>query len=60
MSSKKEMIQRSFKKCRIFVAIDGSEDDQISIDKLPGYTVEDEVENNISSDCDDDTFIDEL
>ena len=32
---KKEMIIRSFKKCGLSVAIDGSEDDQISIEKLP-------------------------
>ena len=33
------MIIRSFKKCGISVAIDGSEDDQINIESLDDYTV---------------------
>ena len=60
VSSKKEMIIGSFKKWGISVAIDSSEDDQISIEGLPGYTVEDDVEKDSSSDSDDDPFMDEL
>lgn len=41
-SSKKEMIQRSFKKCGISVAIDGSEDKDINTEGLDGYTVEED------------------
>lgn len=42
VSSNKEMVCRSFKKCGISVAIDGSEDDQIHIEGLEDYSVEDE------------------
>ena len=36
------MIIRSFKKCGIFVLIDGSEDDQIHIQSLDDYAIEEE------------------
>ena len=42
ISSKKEMVCRSFKKCGISVAIDGSEDDEINIKGLEDYSVGDE------------------
>ena len=39
ISAKKEMTIRSFKKCGISVAIDGSEDGQINIESLDKYTI---------------------
>ena len=39
LSAKKDMIIRSFKKCGISVAIDGSEDKEIIIEGLEDYTV---------------------
>ena len=36
------MVRRSFKKCGISVAIDGSEDDEINIKGLEDYSVGDE------------------
>ena len=50
------MVQRSFKKCGIAVAIDGSEDEQINIEGLAGYSVEDE--GDATEDDDDDPFMD--
>ena len=41
-SSKNEMVRRSFTKCEISVAIDGSEDAQINIEGLADYSVEDD------------------
>ena len=35
----KEMVVRSFKKCGISLALDGSEDDLVNIEKVPGYTM---------------------
>ena len=55
VSSNKEMVQRSFKKCGIAVAIDGSEDEYINIEGLDGYSVEDEGD---ATDDDDDPFMD--
>ena len=56
VSSNKEMVQRSFKKCGIAVAIDGSEDEQINNEGLDGYSVEDE--GDATDDDDDDPFMD--
>ena len=42
-SANKEVIVRSFKKCGISTAIDGSEDYQISIPGLEGYCVDDDA-----------------
>ena len=42
VSADKEMIVRSFKKCGISVPIDGSEDDQIHIQGLEDYAVEED------------------
>ena len=42
VASRKEMIRRSFKKCGISVAIDGSEDNDINIEGLEDYSVNDE------------------
>ena len=39
VSQKKEMVQRAFKKCGISVPINGSEDTDIKIRGLEGYTV---------------------
>lgn len=40
ISSNKKMIERSFKKCGISVAADGSEDSEIHIEGLEEYTIE--------------------
>ena len=54
--SSNKMVQHSFKKCGIAVAIDGSEDEQINIEGLDGYSVEDE--GDATDDDDDDPFKD--
>ena len=55
-STNKEMIVRSFKKCGISTAIDGSEDYQISIPGLKGYCVDDDaLEDDPFTDQDSDT-----
>ena len=38
------LVVRSFKKCDISVAVDGTEDDQIHIEGLDNYSVEDSEE----------------
>ena len=38
--AKKDMVIRGFKKCRVSVAIDGSEDGEINIKELENYEVE--------------------
>ena len=53
VSTDKELIVRSFKKCGISVPIDGSEDDQIHIQGLEEYSVEEE-----DDDTDGDPFSD--
>ena len=50
VSADKEMIVRSFKKCGIALAIDGLEDEEINIQGIDGYNVEDD---------DDEEFTDE-
>ena len=52
----KESTQRSFKKSGIAFAIDGSEDEQINIEGLDGYSVEDV--GDATYDDDDDPFMD--
>ena len=42
VASRKDMIRHSFKKCGISVAIDGSEDNDINIEGLENYSVNDE------------------
>ena len=41
VSADEEMIVRSFKKCGIALAVDGSEDEEINIQGIDDYTVED-------------------
>ena len=50
VSADKEMIIGSFKKCGIALAIDDSEDEEINIQGIDGYNVEDD---------DDEEFTDE-
>ena len=57
ISAKKDMIIRSFKKCGISVAVDGSEDDQINIETLNDYIV-DESDDDEATDDDSDPFED--
>ena len=60
LSANKDMIKRSFKKCGISVAIDGSEDASINIEGLSDYTyeatskdgVESEEEDSMEADID--------
>lgn len=52
MSRKKDMIIRSFKKCGISVAIDGSEDDEINIESLEDYAVGESDEEATDDDTD--------
>ena len=52
MSCKKDMIIRSFKKCGISVAIDGSEDDEINIESLDDYEVGESEEEATDDDAD--------
>ncbi len=57
LSTDKAMIVRSFKKAGTAVAIDGSEDNEIHIEGLPAYKVEDsEDEEYTSEDEDEDPF----
>ena len=51
------MIIRSFRKCGISVAIDGSEDSEINISGLDGYEVG-ESDSESTEDEDDDPFAD--
>ena len=50
VSADKELIIRSFKKCGISAPIDGSEDDQIHIQGLEEYTVEEEDDDYTDGD----------
>ena len=52
ISAKKDMIIRSFKKCGISVAIDGSEDTEINIGDLEDYEVGDSEEEATDDDAD--------
>lgn len=52
ISSKKDMIIFSFKKCGISVAIDGSEDDQINIESIQNYAVGESDEEATEDDAD--------
>ena len=58
VSADKEMIVRSFKKCGIALAIDGSEDEDINIQGIHGYNVEDDDDEEFTdeedpfADCD--------
>ena len=58
VSADKEMIVRSFKKCGIALAIDGSEDEEINIQGIDGYIVEDDDDEEFTdeedpfADCD--------
>ena len=57
--AKPEMIIRSFRKCGISVAVDGSEDEVINITGVDDYTVG-SIESSSSSDDDDDTSASEI
>lgn len=46
LSSKKDMVIRSFRKCGISLPIDGSKDEEINIDGLENYVVESDSEAN--------------
>ena len=50
VSADKELIVRSFKKCGISVPIDGSEDEQIHIQGLEEYAVEEEDDDYTDGD----------
>ena len=58
VSADKEMIIRRFKKCGIALAIDGSEDEEINIQGIDGYNVEDDDDKEFTdeedpfADCD--------
>ena len=52
MSRKKDMIIRSFKKCGIYVAIDGSEDNEINTESLEDYAVGESDEEATDDDAD--------
>ena len=52
VSSKVEMVVRSFRKCGISVAIDGSEDSDININGLENYSVESDDESGDATDED--------
>ena len=54
-SAKKEMVARSFRKCGIAVAIDGSEDSEIHIEGIDDYAIEDEEDEEFT---DEDPFDD--
>lgn len=54
-STKKEIVIRSFKKCGIAVAIDGSEDSEIHIEGIDDYVIEDEEDKEST---DEDPFAD--
>ena len=61
ISSNKEMIVRSFKKCGISVAADGSEDSEIHIEGLEDYIIEADSsseEDSLFADSDTDPFAD--
>jgi hypothetical protein len=57
LSSKTEMIVRSFEKCGISVAPDGSEDEKINVNGLEDYSVESDYD--VESDDSEDPFSDE-
>ena len=60
VSSNKDAIVRSFKKCGISLAIDGSQDSEINIRELSAYNVEDS-EDETSTDKDPfEDFMDEM
>ena len=54
-SPKKEMVARSFRKCGISVAIDGSENSEIHIEGIDDYAIEDEEDEEFT---DEDPFDD--
>jgi hypothetical protein len=58
ISAKKDMIIRSFKKCGISVAVDGSEDAQINIETLNDYIVGESDDDDEATDDDSDPFED--
>ncbi len=59
VSRNKAMTIRSFKKTGIAVAADGSEDHEINIEGLTGYTIESEEDDELDSDdSEDDPFAD--
>ena len=53
LSTKTDMVVRSFIKCGISVPPDGSRDDEINLDGLEDYTVDSEDEGDPFSDEDD-------
>ena len=55
VSTDKDMVIRSFQKVGISVAVDGSEDDKINIEGLPGYTVKDSDEESESAEEDEES-----
>ncbi len=60
ISRNKEMVIRSFKKTGIAIAADRSEDNEINIEGLTGYTIESEEDDELDSDdsSEDDPFAD--
>ena len=48
VSADKEIIVRSFKKCGIALAIDGSEEEEINIQGIDGYNVEDDDDEELT------------
>ena len=62
VSANKQMIKRTFRKCGISVPIDGSADDEIQLEGLADYTVQEdgvdegdeEDEDNMEAEMDDD------
>ena len=52
VSADREMVKRSFKKCGIAMAVDGSEDSEINISELEEYAVEDEDDDEYTDDED--------
>ena len=51
----REMVIRTFKKCGINTSLDGSEDDQVSISKLPDYVMSEGREEEFDLLSDDDS-----
>ena len=49
VAANKDMVIRGFKKCRVFVAIDGSEHNEIHIKDLEDYDVESDDDPFVSS-----------
>ena len=58
ISSQKEMIIRSFRKCGISVPIDGSEDSAINIEGITDYEVGSDTDSDGSISDDEDPFAD--